>query len=362
MQRTSKIILVFFLAIFLINGSQAAEANSPVKWTGYAIGEDVSNFKGGLKRGSIFTVVGHLLGTYDTELGNLWKNGAFSMGVLAIGQTHNQALYTNAVQTPSNYSAVPEIRISDLAYQHKFSKIATVKVGIMDIDDHFNVLANASNILNSALDNTISLSSNTQLATYPYPGFGVVGLFGTNLLGIQLAVFQAQPQHQSTVFRKGQMYLGELSSDFGTGVGDAPKYTLKGGLWKYKPHGLALTAPTSGLYAIAETTWKTNSGLNLGVGLNVGTNPRANNLIKSSAAACLTASNLFSSRPKDSINLAIGRANINGHKSEMFYEVNYVVQISDKIALVPDLQYVVKPSGVSPNAWVGILRLSYTVE
>lgn len=354
------IFITILAALPLAAFAAETPASSPLTWKGYVLAEDVSNLHGGLRTGSIQTGAGHLVANYDTAAANWWQGGTFVVGVLGIAQTHNQSLYTAAVQTPSNYSAVPEIRISDLNYKHTFNESFAFCLGVMDIDDEFNVTEVASDVLSSGLDNTIALASNVQLATYPFPGIGAYASIGKPILNLKLGIYQANPQHQHLIFKRGAFEIGELSSVLDGDKAINQSFTLKAGVWHNYQKLPWLRTKNNGWYLIGETTW-TGFERTLGAALNYGNSSSYVSSIPHSLAACFTVTGLIKSRAKDVLNIAAGRAWIRGTNAENFYEVGYAIVITDKWTLTPDLQYITKPSGIYPNAWVGLLRLNYSI-
>lgn len=372
---STKKLLITFLAIF-VTFTAYANTKSPWVFKGYAVGEAVDNMHGGIKPGTILTAAGRLTATFDTEVAGWWRGGEFAFGVLGIGQTHGQTLYTGAIQTPSSMNGVSEIRINDLAYQHKFYSYVMLRAGIMDMDDWFNINETADLLLNTAFDNTIALSGNAELATYPYPGFGAMTQLGDRRLALLIGVFQGDPSHQHTVFKGGQLVIAEVSThlgpDFmpeipqpkhlGGGINTDAHYILKFGLWDYQQNLEAIGNTDHGLYVIAETNWQTINGKKLSGSIEFGLNPKKYGTISDSLAASLSVGALLACRPDDSLNFGIASAWQKGQpNAETVFEIGYDIQFIQGLVLTPDLQYITHPSGQYKNAWVGILRLAYTI-
>lgn len=348
---------VYSLILFLLLIPKFSYADLPIDWKGYAMGEQISNFFGGVARGTIFTEALRLTSVVHSEEVGLWAGGELAVGVLAIGQTHKQSLYTGAIQPPSGFSGVPEVIIGDLALQQRFNKYFMVRAGIMDFDDYFNLIEVAAPLMNSGLNNTASINHDTQLATYPYPGFGAFAKIGDQKLFVLAGVFQANPDHQSTVFRNGQLVIAELDYFLET-----PKvsYIFKGALWDcYQPFNDV--AKLRGLYGILEAKWFWQR--QLAGAISVGLNHKVNNTVNQSFAAGLIIEGFFKQlRPSDSLNLGMGRAWLQGAPHpETYYEMGYSIYLLRDLTLTPDLQFFTHPGGQYQNAWVWLLRLTYNL-
>lgn len=350
-------------ALFFLTGmvvAKPAPKPSPWSYKGYVLGEAIDNMHGGLKTGTTATLAGRLTATFDTEKANWWCGGKIALGVLGIGQLHNPNLYLAAYQTPSGYAGVSEIVINDLAYQHTFNRLLMVRAGIMDMDDWFNENEIANVMLNSAFTNTIAMSSNAQLPTYPYPGFGAMGRFGNKKFAFLLGVFQGNPDHQDSVFHNGQLIIGEANMYVSRRNQDNIQYIFKFGGWNYQQRYSYVGTSDQGLYGIFGITWRTSKGRNLGGSVEFGLNPKKRNTVTDSVSWCITIGGLFLNRPNDSLNFGAGRAWPKGQPhSELFHELGYTIQFNKCWALTPDLQYFVHPGGVYRNAWVGVVRLQY---
>lgn len=340
-----------------------AKPTSPWFLDGYAMGEAVDNMHGGIKTGTIATAAGRLTASYDTDIANWWHGGQFAFGVLGIAQTHNQTQYTGAIQTPSSFSGISEIRINDLAYQHSFNDSFMLRAGIMDMDDWFNINQVGLALCNSAFDNTISMSGNAELPTYPYPGFGAFAKISLKKTSLLVGVFQGNPHHQDTAFKRGQLIIAELGSKFSNTLAKTlVHYSAKIGAWDYQQNLRSVGLSDSGIYLIGEATWKIKAGKKFGASIELGFNPKKQHAITDSVALSFSIGNLWQQRPNDSLNIGWGRAWYNGQPNfETFYELNYTIALTRTINLVPDIQYFIHPGCQYQNAWVGILRLIYTV-
>jgi len=316
---------------------------SPWTWNGSVKVEDIYNFNGGSRRGSVFD--GAAKGVYDTEAAKLWSGGQFTLGFLGFAQTHNQTLYTGAIQSPSNLSANNNEVRPYVSYQHKFSNITTARAGIIDLNDYFNVTEAAAGLLNASFGISPGLTVNNPTATYPYPGCGAMVELDGDKIGAQVGLFQGNPQHLYTVSHNGYMLIGEINAHI------MPLLTLKGGAWRYTQSNKSIGQPLSGMYIIAEALWdSTNAAEQKGMFLQFSSSQKSVSIVPNSFGVGFIVGQLSA---------GMTQVYVKGAAHEKIYEITYAIPIVDKLTLNPDLQYVVKPGGVYSNAIVGILRLTY---
>jgi carbohydrate-selective porin OprB len=350
------ILAIICLTIFSIGIAQAK--TSAVSWTGFAAAEDIDNIHGGIKSGSVLLATGEITATVDLQKAGWWDGGKVALGVFGLQQTHNQSLYTGSIQGPSNLTGVNEIKLSDLAYEQDFSNHFMARAGIMDIENYFNRTEVSDYICNSA-HHTGAWIANVQVPTTPFPGFGALGQYQDQTITAQVAIFQGNPQHQGSVFNRGYLLIGELAGTFTGNNKWSPNVTLKAGVWQYHQTLEWVGHSNHGLYGIVEAIWETQSGRTFDVALDLGTTPKKYGYVYDSFAIYFSMSKLLDFRPKDHLNAAVGSVWITNFDTETFVELSYSIHIIDNLRLIPDVQYFVKPSGIYPNAWVGILRLMY---
>jgi hypothetical protein len=127
-------IILFCMTIFLImmpSQARSDQCAKSLRWNGFVKVEDIYNFSGGIKKGSVFDGAGEIKGVYNTEIAKLWEGGQFTFGLLGFFQSHNQTFYTGAIQSPSNLSANNNEVKPYLSYQQKFNHMTTARAGIL---------------------------------------------------------------------------------------------------------------------------------------------------------------------------------------------------------------------------------------
>lgn len=346
-----------YFLLGMVGSATTCWATSP-SWSGYALGEGISNLQGGLKKGSVGNGAAKLVANFTAQ------NQALRPDVIKIGYqlascTQYQSNYTAAIQSPSAFLAPRGTHIADLSYEHNLAQQQMI-LGVMDLNENFNVIENAANLLNNAFSNSVTLYANSQLATFPFAGFGIMGAVKDATRAAKFGVYQGNPQHLNTVFYRGYMALAELEQNFyNYNVGDL--YSIKAGAWMYQQSNpkVAFTLNARGLYFIMQGSWQLPASRTLKTFVNFGYSDQEIKYVPYSLAGGVTITNVFLAG-KDALALGIGKINIAQLSSEVAYELAYAIQLHKNLTLTPDLQYIRNPGGYLPNALIGMLRLLYT--
>lgn len=355
--KDQKIILAILCVLTLVPWkTEAQHSDSPFSWNANFSAEEMSNLRGGLRRGSMADGLAHLTGTYDTEKAQWWPGGQLTLGLLGIYSSRRTDL-TGGSQSASDIQASSRIRFHELVYAQKWNETLTSRLGLMDLNDYFNVTRSAFSLMHSFFGTFPTLTVNTLAATYPLSGVGAIGSFNDETHEAQIGIFQGDPYHTRTVFHRGHMLMGEVGRHLWFEHSNSPVLTVKIGAWRYRQANPILGNTTNGIYGISEARWGSEEDRNFSAFLQLGTNTRKRDTVRHYAGAGLRSQGLFESRPRDVLSLGIARAWILANPSEVVHEIMYSFQLTPELSLRPDLQYIRKPSGTRPNAVVGILRL-----
>ena len=354
-----------------------------VSWAGHVDSELSTNLLGGIKQGSEGNVVGQFGLKYDMEKAGLWKGGKFTLSLIGIYSSGVQQNHSGDIQTASNIWAPDAVRFYDAAFRQRWTDWINTRVGYMDVNYYFDVTANALQLINSSFGITPTMTVNVPgTATYPYSGLGfLVGIHNEHLSS-KVAVFQGDPQHQTSAFDRGYMALWEgglhwgkkEDEDLENNADDYGEYVLKMGAWHYQqsnPDRYGLSPTTSGIYAVAEGNWGLSGERELGAFIQMGGAPQNLNPVPWYLGLGLRLGHPFPSRPDDSLSvgmamawlrsgpvaeaLGVEPADIRG--AETSYELTYVAKLTEHVSLQPDLQYIQHPNGYYPDSTVGILRV-----
>lgn len=322
---------------------------SNVSWNGYIKLEDVSNIHGGKKAGSVLNGVAELTATYKQN---------FKLGILGATHTHSQSLYTNSIQNTTTLNIQREISLAELSYTYAWNQNITGKIGVMDLEDYFDITESASYLLNSAFSNAMALDQNTQLASFPYPGIGaMLELKNQNDYAL-LGLYQGNPQHLHTVFYHGYMAIGEVGTNITINYKTLQNLSIKAGAWLYQANSTPELTNSRGVYLISQLGWQAYNR-DMAAFAQLAYSNEKPKYIPYSFTLGLQSNNIFLHNHTDWLSFGIGKVWVHNLPSEVVYELSYTLQFYNKLYLTPDVQYFVKPSGINPNATVFILRLSY---
>lgn len=354
-----------------------------ISWAGHADSELFSNLAGGIRRGGVAHIAGQFGAEYDTEKADLWKGGKFSLSLMGIYSSGVQQNYSGDIQTASNIWAPDAVRFYDAAFRQRWTDWLNTRVGYMDVNYYFDVTANALQLINSSFGMTPTMTVNVPgTATYPYSGLGFLVGTHSEHLSSKVALFQGDPQHQTSAFDRGYMALWEGGLHWGKEEEDDledssdnyGQYILKAGAWHYQPSNpdrYGLSPTTSGVYAVAEGNWSLPGERRLGVFVQMGGAPQDINPVPWYLGLGLRLGHPFAGRPDDSLSIGMARAWLRPgpvaeglgvettaiRNAETAYELTYVAKLTEHLSLQPDLQYIQHPNGHFPDATVGMLRL-----
>lgn len=302
-----------------------------------------------MKDGTVLNGDLRLIGTYaDT----------FSLGVIAATHTRSQNEYTDSLQNTTSINTQREIRIGRLAYKHDFNKTLCVYIGITDMEDWFNITPAANWLVNSAFSNSEALNLTTQLASFPYPGFGAMlqyqqdntyGLFG---------IYQGNPQYQKTVFTRGYMLIGEAGTTLLLHDKVLKNLFLQLGVWVYEPESIPGYVDAQGFYLTAQTDWQYRTHP-MQAFAQFAYSHESPSYIPYSIILGANAQNIFCKDKREWLSFGIGKIWIHNFPSEVVYELCYIYRFAQNYYFTADLQYITKPSGIHPNATVCLFRFSY---
>lgn len=311
------------------------------------------NLDGGIKRGYATDSVLSLGFGLDTEKLGWWRGGQFTLGLQAIASTHPSE-YAGDLQTLSNLDAPNRRQIAELWYAQSLGDATLVRAGIIDMNRFFDVTDTAGLFTNSSFGITPSISFNVPTSIYPNYGWGAMVQFGHYENGWLFGVFQGDPVHRSTVFKQGATLISERDMRFGTG---GPQIGI--GAW-YRRAPATAGQPESdwGTYALLEQPLPAHPDTS--VFAQFGASPGAVNAVPVYLGGGIVFNNVTPA--VSDVGLGFARAWIRDHAAETSLEATALIPLSEgEISLQPDMQYILHPSGIHPNALVIGLRLHVTL-
>lgn len=369
--------LTTLAVIFLLTGFYEIEAqeesNSFFDYEFGYTGDFMSNMSGGIKTGEAYLGMVTLQMSFDTEAKNLWKGGEFSiLGASTHGDEPSAELIGD-FQVASNIEAGNHTYIQELWYKQQLGNIS-VKVGLQDMNVEMAYSNYSSFLLNSSFGIHSTISDNIPAPIFPLTALAItVGYEITSDVYLHTAVYDGKVHdfnnnryniNWKLGSEDGFISITEFQYNRGL-LGDLPGSYKLG--YYYHNHGDSDSndpSPNYGFYSVFDQAFGTWSDEGeIAAFLQLGISPKDNNNHNNYIGFGLQATGLCEKRSSDVLALGIAYSAFQDgvSKSETAIEASYVAQITDRISIQPDLQYILNPAGTDvalDNAFVGTLRLS----
>ena len=311
------------------------------------------NLDGGMQRGYATDSVWSLGFSLDTQKLGWWRGGEFAFDLQAIASTH-PSKYAGDLQRLSNLDAANRRQLAELWYAQTFGDAALVRAGIMDMNRFFDANTTAGLFPNSSFGITPSISANVPVSIYPTYGWGVMAQFGRHEDGVLIGAFQGDPVHRSTVLERGATFLAERDWRAGT---HGPQLGI--GTW-YRHAPVEAGSPENdwGAYANLQQPLPNHPGTS--AFLQAGASPGAHNIVPVYLGGGIRFHNV--SAAVSDLGFGFAHAWIRNRTAETSLEATAQIPLFDgSLTLQPDVQYILHPSGIHPNAFVVGLRLHLTL-
>lgn len=322
----------------------------------------INNLQGGIQTGNAtdsvavggFTFKGDRLGL---------PRSVFNFSIMATRVGNANTHLIGADTNPSNIEGERNRLVINTAFwqQHWLSTPhlgLSTRLGMFDLNAEFDSTNSAAQLLNSSFGLDPSMTDNFTTSTFPQNGTGLVASIGntpdpeTSGFALKVGLIQGDVDQQTHPFSQGVLNIAEGQWRPSDGT------AFKLGVWQKRGHE---QSDLHGGYLSAETPLSTQDHHSI------------DGFVRASFASGMdaqsTGSNryvgaginwksLIDGRPDDYVTL--GAANLRldpAGTHERLFEVAYIAQITPRIYLQPDLQYIQHPNGDKPDAWVVILRL-----
>lgn len=316
------------------------------------------------------------LGSVDTTLEfDLAKLGLGRGQLVASAQSlHGRSINDSRVgafQAPSNLDSDAFNEFTEIWYGDSYlDERIRVKIGRQYADADFNVTENAANFLNSSYGLIPTILS----PTYPTPMLGAsVWAEPAKWISVGAGVFRggelessdetARPMRQG-LFTMAEVKLNPYSSSSAFhGVYSVGVWQQAKGAWSTRTGTRAVR--NGGVYATADHWFRraNSAGENPGPGvfLQAGWAPADCNEITAYIGGGLAWRGLIPTRPNDGVGLGVTQVKLSATGRETATEIFYRWQVSKKLAVQPDMQFVIRPYGTGRNAVVAGIRTMFEI-
>lgn len=320
----------------------------------------VNNLSGGIRRGNAldsvavggFTLKGDQLGL---------SNSRFNVSLMAtrVGDANAQLIGTDT--NPSNIEGNRNRLVLNTAFWQQQWLSAphlgiSTRLGLFALDSEFDSTDSAAQLLNSSFGLDPTITDNFAASTFPKNGTGFVTRIGSAAdpdaarFALKVGVIQGDVDQQTHPFSQGVLNIaeGQWRPNQGTAI--------KLGGWQKRGNG---QPNLRGGYLSAETPLSLQPHHHLSgfirASFATGMDEQANGTNRYLGAG-INWQAPFAHRPDDY--LTLGAATLHLEHSgdhERLLEAAYIVQITPRIFLQPDVQYIQHNN--QPDTWVAIVRL-----
>lgn len=350
---------------FALGQESVDDKPCPFSFSASYIGDVVSNFSGGIKRGTTYLGLANIKAGFDPATVGWWKGG---QAFINVGNTHGGQPTQDFVgdfQGISNIEAGNLTFMYELWYKQSIGKV-DVTAGLQDLNSDFAVSEYGGMFNNSSFGIHSSIADNIPSPIFPLTALGLnVKWNVSDSFSWESAIFDGTPDeyetnpyniHWKLSKEQGFLAVSELQLAKSLIKGKAGSYKLG---FYYHQHRDSTTVESHnrGVYAVIDQQL-TNK---LSLFSQIGISPKKINMHNHYYSVGLNYKGLFDKRPNDECGLAVAYAEIDGNEigSETAIELAYDFQLNKYVHIKPDIQYVINPAGTEvklPNALVGFLR------
>lgn len=330
------------------------------------VGDVVSNFDGGIKKGTTYLGLLNVKAGFDTEAAKWWKGGQLFTNV---GNTHGGQPSANLVgdfQGVSNIEAGNLTFLYELWYKQSIGKV-DVTLGLQDLNADFATSEYGCLFTNSSFGIHSSIADNISSPIFPLTALGAnVSWRISDAFLWESAVFDGTPDdfevnpyniHWKLNENQGFLAVTEFQVNKSLIAGKQGHYKFGAYLHEHNDT-IDVEQNNRGFYFVGDQQlsdkWAAFS--------QIGLSPKSLNNHNHYYSLGLNAKGLIANRPDDEFGIAIAYAGIDRSTagSETTVELTYQLKLNKHIYLRPDIQYVINPAGTGTkldNALVGFLRL-----
>ena len=338
---------------------------SPFKFNASYVGDVVSNFSGGIKKGTTYLGLANLKAGFDTETASWWKGGRLFVN---IGNTHGGEPSSTLVgdfQGVSNIEAGNLSFLYELWYKQKLGRF-DITLGLQDLNADFAVNDDGAMFTNSSFGIHSSIADNVAPPIFPLTALGANIRWNISDTFLwEAAVFDGTPDDFETnpyntewKLSKNQGYLAVMELQIKKSLLSGKTGNYKAGVY-YHQHNdtIALEQKNGGFYFVGDQQISDK----LYIFSQIGLCPKKMNKNNRYLSLGLNCKGLIETRKNDQFGIAIAYAGIHDSKvgSETAIEMTYKFELTKNIYMRPDIQYIINPAGTDvklQNDLVGFIR------
>jgi porin len=262
------------------------------------------------------------------------------------------------IQVSSNIEAPDDVRVFEAWFEQSLGDHASVLAGWNDFNSEFDVTTMAAALLNSSFGVGPDISQvGPSIFPRSYPGLrfrassqgGAYAIVG-GWHGIPYPCSDALPGEEvNGTF--GALEAGWTKESQGR-LG-SPK--LAAGYWHFATSDSSVGEDDDsigGFYALAEAEIALRSGTRVGGFVRTGRALDVSRPIREYRGVGVRLASFLRSRPDDELSFGVARARLSSEKhdevgatAETTWELNWRIQVSETLSIVPDVQYVEAPAG-----------------
>ncbi|MGH9515297.1 MAG: carbohydrate porin [Terriglobales bacterium] len=371
-----------------LGGLRTRIARKGITFNAQYVAEVWGNPTGGESTGTVYTGLMSLQANVDLQKLVGWQGASISTRWYWLSGQDISAKHVGNIFTVGTIAGLPTVRMNELWLQQNFSgDRISIRVGELGADSEFDLSTYSVVFLNGTFSWSPYLSTNIPNGGPAYP-MGAPGLrlavAPVNWLSYQGAIFQGNPFAQNVNrygFRwnlnasNGYFSIHELNFHVnqGSGSGTLPGTIKIGGWFDTAPDPNGSTQPGDyGFYFVVDqmlyrvpqpelrndgkqTAASSPTSKGLGIFSHMGFCPPDSSSINFYVDGGLNYKGLFPTRDDDVLGVAFAYGHLGNNPQdnerssnpgyEIVFEATYQMELTPWLALQPDLQYVIHPSG-----------------
>ena len=312
----------------------------------------------------------------DTEAAGWWRGGQL---VVMLQNTRGGDIsdVVGDAQGTSNIVAPPGTRFAEYYLEQELAGGSVrLKLGKQDANADFVVSHGGGEFINSSF----GLIPTVPLPTYPAPALGAMGFWQVSeRVGLKAGIWDGAPALTSgclsTVFDASGGAITAVGAELEAFGGDLLSGTYRVGVWRHsevelfaapaKAAAEPRSGPAEGVYFTADQGLWEGEVRRLDFFAQGGWAEGDRSAFSRYAGGGLTLAAPFASRPADLVGLGVAWAEIgdlgrvaDDCGSETVVELFYKLALTPWMTLIPDLQWVDRPSGLDGTTFVAGLRVA----